>query len=261
MIHQLRLTYLRSVEDPYASRLLSFNPRHLENPHVLAAGLADPDRWPQLTMASTPKPEPLVLSDSPVLSRAIQAASAKDDAPPRWNGPGGAVGGASLKYTTTILGPTRTGMIGMRTNGRRTSNSSSHGIDNRGRADSNPNPSTTGNPVVHVQDATPGQTTNSEMRQPHNPQGTQENGTGINPPRPPINPRFSRNAEMEAKRKARIQARHALAELRAQNQANTSASNIQVTGNEEAAVDGSSDSDTDSDSDGLGVAQDDELDP
>lgn len=248
MIHQLRLTYLRNVEDPYASRLISFNPRHLENPYVIAAGLADPDRWPQLNMPSTPKPAPLNPSGSPILSRAVQS-TAKEEPQPRWTGNGGAVGGASLKYTTTILGPTMTGMIGMRTHGRRSSNSSSIG-DKRVRADSNP--------VVTVQEAsvTPGNGPALETRQAQNLPKTNTNNQG-----PVIAPHFARGAEMEVRRKARIQARNALAELREHNFVQERAPETPVPETEDAGQELSSDSDSDSDFDDMGVAPDDELDP
>ncbi|KAG8856488.1 hypothetical protein FRB91_000769 [Serendipita sp. 411] len=247
MIHQLRLTYLRNVEDPYSSRLLSFNQRHLENPHVLAAGLADPERWPQLNITATPKPAPLPLSDGSLVNKVVQNASAKEDAP-RWSGPGGTPGGASLKYTTTIMGPTRTGMVGMRTNGRRYSNSSTTGSERRTRGDSNP--------VVNVQDASVTPNTNS---------GTELNKDKDNQDSSSkllIVPQFSRNAEMEARRKARILARNALAELRAQKQnEEKTANDTQNRGAEEGTQDGSSDSDTDSDFGDVAVAPDEELDP
>jgi target of rapamycin complex 2 subunit MAPKAP1 len=250
MIHQLRLTYLRNVEDPYASRLISFNQRHLENPHVLAAGLADPDRWPQLNMPSTPKPAPLDPSDSPILSRAVQS-TAKEELQPRWAGVGGAVGGASLKYTTTILGPTRTGMIGMRTHGRRSSNSSNSG-DKRGRADSNP--------VVNIQEAsvTPGNGPALDNRQAPQVQEVSSTTQG-----PLIAPHFSRNAEMETRRKARIQARNALAELRAHNLGGQDREETEtpLPETEDAGEEASSESDSDSNFDDMGVAPDDELDP
>lgn len=245
MIHQLRLTYLRTVEDPYASRLLSFNPRHLENPHVIAAGLADPDRWPQLRMPSTPKPAHINIADSPILSKAVQPASSRDEPPPRWNGPGGGTGGASLKYTTTIMGPTRIGMVGMRTNGHRSTGSAG---SIRGKAD--------GNPVVNIQEAsvTPSNGP-TEIRQP---QPLQDSDPAIE--QPIIAPHFSRNAEIEARRKARIQTRHGFADLRAQHQAGKKlAIEEPVIDGEDGAQDGSSESDSE-DSDDMGVAPDDELD-
>jgi len=244
MIHQLRLTYLRNVEDPYASRLISFHQRHLENPHVLAAGLADPDRWPQLNMPSTPKPAPLNPSDSPILNRAVQS-TAREDPQSRWAAAGGPVGGASLKYTTTILGPTRTGMIGMRTHGRRSSNSSTAG-DKRVRADSNP--------VINIEEATVTSTNNGLLLD--NRQAPTAQGTNPNNQETVIAPQFSRNAEMESKRKARIQARNALAELRAHNLGAQERSETETPAPEaeDAGQEPSSESDSDSDFDDMGVA-------
>jgi target of rapamycin complex 2 subunit MAPKAP1 len=235
MIHQLRLTYLRTVDDPYASRLLSFNQRHLENPHVLAAGLADPERWPQLKMPSTPKPAPINIADSPILSKAVQPViTPKDELPPRWVGPGGGTGGASLKYTTTIMGPTRTGALGMRTNGHRLTTSAGSITEKRTKAEG---------PVVTIQDTSV----------------TPSNAPA--PERPIIAPHFSRNAEMEAKRKARIEARNALAELRAQNHAEKEVVTENIVQEDETAVqEASSDSDSEEDFDDMGAAPDDDLD-
>jgi hypothetical protein len=250
MIHQLRLTYLRSVDDPYASRLLSFNQRHLENPHVLAAGLADPERWPQLKMPLTPKPAQINIADSPILSKAVQPiTTSKDEPPPRWTGPGGGTGGASLKYTTTIMGPTRTGALGMRTNGHRVTTSAGSITEKRTKTEG---------PVVNVQDAsvTPSNAPAPEIRQAQPVQGS-----SIATQRPIIAPQFSQNAEMEAKRKARIQARNALAELRAQNHAEKEVKTENVVQEDEAAVqEASSDSDSEENFDDIGAAPDDDLD-
>lgn len=250
MIHQLRLTYLRNVEDPYASHLLSFNQRHLENPHVVAAGLADPERWPQLKMPSTPKPAPINISDSPILSKAVQpVTTSKDEPPPRWTGPGGGTGGASLKYTTTIMGPTRTGALGMRTNGHRVTTSAGSIGEKRARAEG---------PVVNIQEAsgTPNNAPVSDVRQA---QPIQETSTEAS--RPIIAPQFSRNAEMEARRKARIQARNALAELRAQNQTeNKPVAEPVVQEEETPAQEASSDSESEEEDFDIGAAPDDDLD-
>ncbi|KZV99659.1 hypothetical protein EXIGLDRAFT_831389 [Exidia glandulosa HHB12029] len=90
IIHALRLNYLRNVEDPYGPRILSISPNYAQNPHIVAAGLADNDRWPELTAPISPKPT--------------------SDAWPL---------GARLKHTTTIMGPHRTGLMGPRVNGSR----------------------------------------------------------------------------------------------------------------------------------------------
>jgi hypothetical protein len=48
LIHSLRLGYLRNVEDPYGSRLISFNPSFSTNPYINVASLADVNKWPEL---------------------------------------------------------------------------------------------------------------------------------------------------------------------------------------------------------------------
>ncbi|KAG7450808.1 uncharacterized protein BT62DRAFT_536965 [Guyanagaster necrorhizus] len=94
LIHSLRLNYLRDVEDPYGSRLISLDSSYTSNPYILAASLADVDRWPELAMPSSPQ-----ISD--------------DEEQP-------APGAKSLKYTQTIMGG-RTGGLGLRVSGKRTS--------------------------------------------------------------------------------------------------------------------------------------------
>ncbi|KAF9048309.1 hypothetical protein BDZ89DRAFT_758549 [Hymenopellis radicata] len=94
LIHRLRLTYLREVEDPYGPRLISLDPSHTSNPYILAASLADVDKWPELAMPSSPQ--------------------LSGDEEPH--------GGAKLKYTTTIMGG-RTGGLGLRVHAKRASTS------------------------------------------------------------------------------------------------------------------------------------------
>ncbi|KAG8744423.1 hypothetical protein FRC10_010201 [Ceratobasidium sp. 414] len=120
--HALRLTYLRHVEDPYGNRIISFDPRYSANPYIRAAGLADPEIWPQLTQPESPKPVESVLAppgsstqnDTFVNGRLRE----NDDAvAPE----AGIYPGANLKYSDTIMGPSRTGLAGMRVSGRRLS--------------------------------------------------------------------------------------------------------------------------------------------
>ena len=89
-MHNLRLNYLRSVSDPYGPRILTIAQTHTQNPHILAAGLSDPDRWPELNQPISPKPT----------SEALPL-------------------GARLKHTQTIMGPNRTGLMGPRVDGSR----------------------------------------------------------------------------------------------------------------------------------------------
>ncbi|RPD65261.1 hypothetical protein L226DRAFT_543384 [Lentinus tigrinus ALCF2SS1-7] len=113
LIHSLRLNYLRNVDDPYGPRLISLDPSYHSNPYIDAAGLADPERWPEVAMPTSPTP-----SDD----ESAPAARRRHSGFP----------GASLKYTTTILGPSRTGALGLRVNGKRASmarNSDANGAD------------------------------------------------------------------------------------------------------------------------------------
>lgn len=96
LIHSLRLSYLRDVEDPYGARLISLAPAYNSNSYIIAASLNDIDRWPELAMPSSPQ-----LSD--------------DERPSGFPG-------ARLKYTNTIMGG-RTGGLGLRVNGKRASTS------------------------------------------------------------------------------------------------------------------------------------------
>lgn len=78
------------------------DPSYRSNPYVVDAGLADIERWPELSMPRSPTP-----SD--------------DEAGPTRHGgrPSGFPGATGLKYTTTILGPSRSGALGLRVTGKR----------------------------------------------------------------------------------------------------------------------------------------------
>ncbi|KAH9896673.1 SIN1-domain-containing protein [Cubamyces lactineus] len=102
LIHNLRLNYLRNIDDPYGPRIISLDSGYQANPYVVASGLADVDRWPELAMPRSPTP-----SD--------------DESAPSVRRRHSGFPGANLKYTTTILGPSRTGAVGMRINGKRAS--------------------------------------------------------------------------------------------------------------------------------------------
>ncbi|SJL05407.1 uncharacterized protein ARMOST_08774 [Armillaria ostoyae] len=94
LIHSLRLNYLRDVEDPYGPRLIALDSSYTSNPYILAASLADVDRWPELAMPSSPQ-----ISD--------------DEEQP-------GAGAKGLKYTQTIMGG-RTGGLGLRVSAKRAS--------------------------------------------------------------------------------------------------------------------------------------------
>ncbi|KAF8880010.1 stress-activated map kinase interacting protein 1-domain-containing protein [Infundibulicybe gibba] len=96
LIHSLRLSYLRDVEDPYGPRVLTLDPSYNSNPYILAASLADVERWPELAAPASPQ--------------------ASDDEGDRPSG----FPGARLKHTQTIMGG-RTGGLGLRVNAKRAS--------------------------------------------------------------------------------------------------------------------------------------------
>jgi target of rapamycin complex 2 subunit MAPKAP1 len=125
LIHNIRLSYLRNVEDPYSRQLVSFSSNHVMNQHVLAAGLADTTRFPELLATASPQPSD---TENPA------------SYPVR---PSGFPGATGLQYTQTILGPSRTGGLGMGVRGKR----SSAGRSPRGHAGDDS--------TVHVPDRTP----------------------------------------------------------------------------------------------------------
>ena len=133
LIHTLRLNYLRNIDDPYGPRLITFDPRYQSNPHVTALSLADDERWPELRMPQSPH-----VSDDensgPPNPRRVHT---------------GFPGATGLKYTQTIMGPTRIGGADMRVTGRRASTkrnsvrrsgSTVNAAPGRHRADSEPTP-------------------------------------------------------------------------------------------------------------------------
>ncbi|KAI0777511.1 stress-activated map kinase interacting protein 1-domain-containing protein [Trametes elegans] len=100
LIHSLRLNYLRHIDDPYGPRLISLDPSYHSNPYIVASGLADVERWPELAIPSSPTP-----SD--------------DESAPSNRRRHSGFPGANLRYTTTIMGPSRVGALGLRVNGKR----------------------------------------------------------------------------------------------------------------------------------------------
>lgn len=116
------MTYLRHVEDPYGSRIISFNPTYSANPYIRAAGFTDSEAWPELTQPESPKPVESVLAPATSTSQLDTFVNGRmrenDDAvAPE----AGVYPGANLKYSDTIMGPSRTGLAGMRVSGRRLS--------------------------------------------------------------------------------------------------------------------------------------------
>lgn len=96
MIHSLRLSYLRDVDDPYGARIISLDPSYTSNPYIYTSGLADNERWPEIDIPASP-----TISD--------------DEAERPLGFPG-----ARLKHTQTIMGR-RSGGLGLRVNGKRAS--------------------------------------------------------------------------------------------------------------------------------------------
>ncbi|KAG1744258.1 stress-activated map kinase interacting protein 1-domain-containing protein [Suillus lakei] len=102
LVHSLRLSYLRNVDDPYGARIISLSPSYTSNPYILAASLADVHRWPELEYPSSPP-----ISDD------------ESEGPNKSSGFPGATG---LKHHQTIMG-NRSGAFGLRVSGRRASTS------------------------------------------------------------------------------------------------------------------------------------------
>ncbi|CAE6421888.1 unnamed protein product [Rhizoctonia solani] len=117
--HALRLTYLRHVEDPYGSRIVSFNPLYNANPYIRASGFADSDVWPQLNQPESPKPVESQLAPPPSPGQQNGFLRRVQDDDTAVAPEAGVYPGANLKYSDTIMGPSRTGLAGMRVSGRR----------------------------------------------------------------------------------------------------------------------------------------------
>ena len=163
MIHSLRLGYLRNVEDPYGSRLISFNPSFSTNPYINVASLADVNKWPELASPPSPPLSPDELPEGSTQTRNVS----------------GPLGARGLKYTSTILGPSQTGALGMSVNGRRLAKPVRPIIIAASQDDNAPKPS----PQEH-----------------HHP-----------PLKPIFIPKFKGAAEMDERRRLRIQVRRGVA--------------------------------------------------
>ncbi|KAG1836273.1 stress-activated map kinase interacting protein 1-domain-containing protein [Suillus subalutaceus] len=103
LVHSLRLSYLRNVDDPYGARIISLSPSYTSNSYIVAASLADVHRWPELEYPSSPP-----ISDD------------ESEAPDKSSS--GFPGATGLKHHQTIMG-NRSGAFGLRVSGRRTSTS------------------------------------------------------------------------------------------------------------------------------------------
>ncbi len=152
------------------------------------------------------------------------------------------------------MGPSRTGLVGMRTTGRRASGPSTPMADSskRTRADSNGNPPASAaiQPPNSVPPESPAIDPDVDMvqKQQHPPQEPVAKPTDP-PSANPVFAPFTRTAEVEARRRARIQARNALAGIRAQQE------------QERKMQSGATGESSEEDDDEMGTAQDDEFDP
>ena len=114
--------------------MISFNPRYYHNPRIQASGLADSERWPELRMPQSPDVSDDESAAGPSGGRRVRT---------------GFPGATGLKYTQTIMGPSRMGAAGLRVSGRRIapekeiarrSISSTSATPRRTRAGSEPTP-------------------------------------------------------------------------------------------------------------------------
>ena len=180
LIHSLRLGYLRNVEDPYGRRLISFNPSFSTNPYINVASFGDVNKWPELL---TPPSPPLSPDESDGAARPGGSAS-------------GFPGATGLNYTPTILGPSRTGVMGMNVNGRR-------------RASRLQKIVVKASPATAAQDDTSSKSPQEQGR-------AAAAGACADPPPPPPPPKiyvpnFKGAAEMDERRRLRMQVRRGVA--------------------------------------------------
>ncbi|KAH9918959.1 stress-activated map kinase interacting protein 1-domain-containing protein [Fomitopsis serialis] len=202
LIHSLRLNYLRNVDDPYGPRLISLDPSYDANPYIYAAGLSDVEKWPELAVPSSPAP-----SD--------------DEGDP--SRPGGRKFGATgLKYTTTIMGPSRVGGMGLRVNGKRASAASKNSYRFSIRSATEVGPSVPPGEKSAMEAAQDAPASPSKRSAADGPDGAangmfapaSDTTTGAEEQKEPqktispeFHPRFKGAAEMEARRKLRMLAR------------------------------------------------------
>ncbi|KAH9831194.1 stress-activated map kinase interacting protein 1-domain-containing protein [Rhodofomes roseus] len=196
LIHSLRLNYLRNVDDPYGPRLVSLDHSYDTNPYIFAAGLTDVEKWPELAMPSSPPP-----SDDEGTSR-----------------PGGrGLGATGLKYTTTIMGPSRVGAMGLRVTGKRSSvGKSSYRFSIRSATEVGPSVPPGEKNAMEAQEASPtkggaealdGAVNGGSVPTSDATAGAEDQKEPHKNLSPEFHPRFKGAAEMEARRKLRMLAR------------------------------------------------------
>ncbi|KAH9939185.1 stress-activated map kinase interacting protein 1-domain-containing protein [Amylocystis lapponica] len=208
LIHSMRLNYLRNVDDLYGPRIISLDPSFQSNPYIVASGLADVERWPELAMPSSPAPS----DDEAGTSNRSRRHS-------------GFPGATGLKYTTTIMGPSRAGAMGLRVSGKRASlskNSFRYSVRSEseiseattaveGQKAAVPSPAPVSTPSTIVDSVT----SPSQDKDAHT-NGTSPSGKGASVHEdhdiakeisPQFVPKFKGAAEMEARRRLRMLAR------------------------------------------------------
>jgi hypothetical protein len=212
LIHSLRLGYLRNIaEDPYGPRLISFDPSFSTNPYITAASLADATKWPELA-----------LPPSPPLSPDESDGSAASGTRPR--SISGFPGATRLKYTQTILGPSRTGALGMSVGGRRRGDvklSSSQTVslesgdgDTTMTMTSTTTSTMTGTTSTMSTTSTTTMTSKSPLPQEQQQQQVSAaiaTDAPVPPSKPVFVPKFKGAAEMDERRRLRLQARRGVA--------------------------------------------------
>ncbi|THV04470.1 hypothetical protein K435DRAFT_649347, partial [Dendrothele bispora CBS 962.96] len=196
LIHNLRLSYLRDVEDPYGTRIISLSPSYTTNSYILTSGLADPDRWPELDTTSSP--------------------TISEDEQERPLG----YPGARLKHTQTIMGR-RAGGLGLRVTAKRVSTSKRMSVASIGtpkQADVQ-NFLSDNAPVGGLPASAPTSATDAKPQSPvSNPTDSVAPDADQPPELPPklqppqvqtvmFIPKFKNAAEMEARRRQRMAAR------------------------------------------------------
>ncbi|KAJ3729604.1 stress-activated map kinase interacting protein 1-domain-containing protein [Lentinula raphanica] len=198
LIHSLRLSYLRDIEDPYGARIISLDPSYNSNPYICTAGLADDDRWPELDQPSSP-----TISEDEV-ERPL------------------GFPGARLKHTQTIMGR-RSGGLGLRVNAKRASVSKrlskSSEVQNfipenaPVQQDSVLNATSSAPVAATVLDSVPSKNSAEEPGSSSHPDSTKLNVTIVEPTvvtEAPVQkvvqfiPKFKGAAEMEARRRIRM---------------------------------------------------------
>jgi len=197
LVHSLRLSYLRNVDDPYGARIISLSSSYTSNPYIVEASLSDVHRWPELEYPSSPP-----ISDDE--SEAPDKSSS--------NFPGA----TGLKHHQTIMG-NRSGAFGLRVSGRRASTSKRASlIAKRARMNNEGADAPAALPRVNFINAAsdvdpcPITSEQADVSQPLPQPALKKDDPPpeLLPKDVPFVPKFKGAAEMEARRRVRMMARH-----------------------------------------------------